>query len=180
MGSVIVAIPNADNSRNICDILRKRGFTPDLVCSLGDEVLRYAGGADYGIVICARKLKDMSCRELYEYLPKSFQVLMIGADTGDFVSLDGLLRLTPPFKASDLVNTVDMMLSDLESMIARNKKPSRSLEDKKIIEKAKLLLMDRNDMTEPEAFRYIQKVSMDTGRKMVESAEMVLMLNWDR
>ncbi len=40
MGSVIVAIPNADNSRNICDILRKRGFTPDLVCSLGDEGLR--------------------------------------------------------------------------------------------------------------------------------------------
>ena len=48
------------------------------------------------------------------------------------------------------------------------------------IDKAKLLLMDRNDMTEPEAFRYIQKTSMDMGRTMVESAEMILMLNWDR
>ena len=46
-----------------------------------------------------------------------------------------------------------------------------------IIEKAKLVLMDRNGMTEPEAFRYIQKVSMDTGRKSVETAEMILITN---
>ena len=29
-------------------------------------------------------------------------------------------------------------------------------------------------MSEPEAFRYIQKISMDTGRRAVETAEMIL------
>ena len=43
-------------------------------------------------------------------------------------------------------------------------------------DQAKKLLMDRNAMTEPEAFRYIQKTSMDTGRSLVESAQMVLTL----
>ena len=58
----------------------------------------------------------------------------------------------------------------------KKKKPpaEKSDADKQIIEKAKLVLMDRNGMTEPEAFRYIQKVSMDTGRKSVETAEMIL------
>ena len=37
--------------------------------------------------------------------------------------------------------------------------------------------MERNGMTEPEAFRYIQKNSMDMGRTFVESAQMILTLN---
>ena len=40
--------------------------------------------------------------------------------------------------------------------------------------RAKALIMDRNHLTEEEAFRYIQKTSMDTGRSMVETAEMIL------
>ena len=38
------------------------------------------------------------------------------------------------------------------------------------------MLMERNGLTEEEAFRYIQKNSMDFGRKMVESAQMILSL----
>ena len=47
-------------------------------------------------------------------------------------------------------------------------------EEKELILKAKALLMDRNTMTEPEAYRYIQKCSMDSGTNIVETAEMVL------
>ena len=39
---------------------------------------------------------------------------------------------------------------------------------------AKALLMERNNMTEPEAHRYIQKTAMDTGTSLVETAQMVL------
>ena len=53
----------------------------------------------------------------------------------------------------------------------------RSESEKRIVEEAKALLMDRNGMTEPEAFRYIQKTSMDQGRTMAESAQMIIMLN---
>lgn len=51
-----------------------------------------------------------------------------------------------------------------------------SAEEQGILRRAKTLLMKRNHLTEPEAHRYLQKTSMDTGRTMVESAHMVTML----
>ena len=42
-----------------------------------------------------------------------------------------------------------------------------------------MVLMERNHMTEEEAFRYIQKSSMDSGTNMVETAQMILMLFYD-
>ena len=64
----------------------------------------------------------------------------------------------------------------------KNTKPkqNRSPEEKKILDKAKGILMERNLMTEPEAFRYIQKSSMDAGRTLIESAQMIItMSNFD-
>ena len=61
----------------------------------------------------------------------------------------------------------------------RQKKRQRAEEDKKTVNAAKLLLMDRNHMTEPEAYRFIQKTSMDTGRTMLETAQMILLFERD-
>ena len=43
-----------------------------------------------------------------------------------------------------------------------------------MIEQAKALLMERNGMSEEEAHRYLQKTSMEGGRNMTETAQMVL------
>ena len=51
-----------------------------------------------------------------------------------------------------------------------------SAEEQGVIRRAKKLLMKRNHLTEPEAHRYLQKTSMDTGRTITESAHMVTML----
>ena len=56
----------------------------------------------------------------------------------------------------------------------REKPKERSGEEISLIHEAKYLLMDRNHMTEDEAYRYIQKCSMDSGTKMAETAQMVL------
>ena len=37
--------------------------------------------------------------------------------------------------------------------------------------------MEKNQMTEEEAHRYIQKISMDSATNLVETAEMILELN---
>ena len=50
----------------------------------------------------------------------------------------------------------------------------RTAEEEKIINKAKALLMERNQMTENDAHKYIQKLSMDSGNNLVETAEMIL------
>lgn len=52
--------------------------------------------------------------------------------------------------------------------------PKRSAEDKLLITRAKELLMSRNCMTEEQAHRFIQKRSMDTGAKMVQTAMKIL------
>ena len=36
--------------------------------------------------------------------------------------------------------------------------------------------MDRNNMTEADAHRYLQKCSMDSGTNMVETAQMIMSL----
>ena len=75
-----------------------------------------------------------------------------------------------------LLNTVNMML---QSMDRRRKKRRKELKNRdpkqqETIRKAKELLMTRNNMSEEEAHRYLQKSSMDSGTNMVETAEMVL------
>ena len=52
----------------------------------------------------------------------------------------------------------------------------RSDEETRLIREAKELLMARNNMSEEEAYRYIQKCSMDSGTNMVETAQMVMSL----
>ena len=89
---------------------------------------------------------------------------------------DGKIVRTMELYVNDLVSTIEMML---QAQIRRRKKlrsqpRKRSPKEQKIIDDAKHLLMERNNMSEQEAFRYIQKCSMDSGNTMVESATMVM------
>ena len=75
-----------------------------------------------------------------------------------------------------VLSTTGMMVENIERRRRkmRLKPKERSREEDSIIKEAKELLMDRNNMTEDEAHRYIQKCSMDSGTNMVETAQMVL------
>ena len=81
-----------------------------------------------------------------------------------------------PLKAYDLINTMEMMLQTLDRRRKKRKKElkNRNPEQQALIKQAKELLMARNNMSEEEAHRYLQKSSMDSGTNMVETAEMVL------
>ena len=74
-----------------------------------------------------------------------------------------------------------MMLMQLERRIRkeRSKPKKRNQEEQEYIDRAKKILMERNNMTEPEAFRYIQKCSMDSSTNMVETAQMIILLQVD-
>ena len=88
----------------------------------------------------------------------------------------GVISLSMPFKVFDLMNTIEMMA---QSIGRRRKKrraelKNRNPEQQALVKEAKSLLMERNNMSEGEAHRYLQKNSMDSGTNMVETAEMVL------
>jgi response regulator NasT len=59
----------------------------------------------------------------------------------------------------------------------KTKRPERrTKEEQENIDRAKALLMERNHMTEPEAHHYLQRCAMDSGTKIAETAEMILLL----
>ena len=70
----------------------------------------------------------------------------------------------------------------MEYTIARKRKKMRAQQkqrseaERNIILEAKSVLMSRNNLTEEEAHRYIQKRSMNNGTDMVETAQMILSL----
>ncbi len=177
MVGVIVAFPNQENAANIHNLLIRGGIAVTGVCTTGAQAMNYADEADEGIVICGYKLKDMLYTELREYLPERFEMLLVASPdkwSDDLVS--GVVGLSMPVKAYDLVNTVNMML---ETVVSRRKERRKQLRHRDpaqqaLIDEAKELLMARNNMTEEEAHRYLQKTSMDSGTNMTETAEMIL------
>lgn len=177
MVGIIVVFPNKDNAANIRNLLARGGMTVTGVCTTGAQAMNYADTVDEGIVVCGYKLKDMLYSELREYLPSNFEMLLIASpDKWSSGLTDGVMGLNMPLKVYDLLNTVEMML---ESMNRRRRKrkqepKERNPKQQEVIRRAKELLMDRNNMSEGEAHRYLQKNSMDSGTNMAETAEMVL------
>lgn len=177
MAGVIVVFPNKDNATNIRNILNRGGYDVIGVCNTGAQALHYTELLDEGIVVCGYKLPDMLYTELREYLPPEFEVLLIASpDKWQEGAIKGVIGLSMPIKVYDLVNTMEMMQQTMNQRRRRRKKErkQRNPEQEKIIRQAKELLMVRNNMSEEEAHRYLQKNSMDSGTNIVETAEMVL------
>ena len=113
---------------------------------------------DEGFVVCGYKLADMMYTELREYMPKEFEMLLIASpDKWSDGDIEGLVGRSMPSKVYDLMNTVEMMT---RSMVQRRRKrrqeqKERSPGQQMLIKKAKELLMERNNMSEGEAHRYL-------------------------
>ena len=83
-----------------------------------------------------------------------------------------------PLKVHELIQTVETMSYTITRMRKKRRmEPKvRSEEEKRMLQDAKELLMVRNNMSEEEAHRYIQKRSMDNGTGLIETAQMILSL----
>lgn len=177
MVGIIVVFPNRDNATHIRNLLVRSGMNVAGVCTSGAQALHYAETVDEGVVVCGYKLKDMMYTDLREYLPKEFEMLLVASpDKWSNGEIEGVMGLSMPLKVFDLVNTMEMMLATLDRRRRKRKKEKkvRNPEQEALIRQAKELLMNRNNMTEEEAHRYLQKSSMDSGTNIVETAEMVL------
>lgn len=179
MENVIIVFPKPEDGRNMKNILTRNGITVDAVCKNGAQALECANTLNEGIVICSYRFSDMYYTQLAESLPDTFDMLLVASQGHWLDDGDGrIIRLAVPLKVYDLTDTVRMMF---EAQHRRRKRArlaprERSDADKRIIEQAKGVLMDRNNMTEAEAHKYMQKCSMDSGNGLAETARMVLCL----
>jgi response regulator NasT len=177
VASLIVVFPKIEDGKNIRNLLVRNGYSVAAVCTSGAQVLNYADSLNFGIVVCGYKFADMMYSDLHECLPPNFEMLLLASQhVLSVCNNSDIVCLSMPIKGNDLVNTVDMMV---QSMTRKRKKQKlkpreRNDEEKELIKQAKNLLMERNNMNEEEAHRYIQKCSMDSATNMVETAQMVL------
>jgi response regulator NasT len=85
--------------------------------------------------------------------------------------------LVKPFSESDLEPAIEVALSRFEELRALDAEVQRleeTLEVRKLVDRAKGILMDTQNLTESEAFRKIQKMSMDTRRPMKDIAQAII------
>ena len=165
MSSIIVVFPKKEIATNIRNILVRNGFDVIGVGVTGAQAVQLADNLDDGIVVCGYKMTDMLYNELRDYLPSTIEMLLIAS----------------PEKCSDRTpGVISLSIEMMAQSIGRRRKKrraelkNRNPEQQALVKEAKSLLMERNNMTEEEAHRYLQKCSMESGVNMVETAQMVL------
>jgi AmiR/NasT family two-component response regulator len=85
--------------------------------------------------------------------------------------------LVKPFQKKDLVPTIEMAVSRFAEIVALEGEVAEltgRLEVRKLVDRAKGVLQTEHAMTEPEAFRWIQRASMDQRRSMRSVAQDVV------
>ena len=178
MTSVIVVFPRTEDAGRVKNLLQRSGIDVYAVCTNGGAALQAADRLGEGIVVCGYSLKDMLYRHLYELLPQGFQMLLLTSGRGLEEEESGEISvLRMPLSTPELTDQIERMISQYRpAKQIRVEKRSRSESQAKIIAEAKQRLMQRRSMSEPEAHRYLQKISMDSGTNLVETAEMILSL----
>ncbi len=179
MGCIIIVMSKIEDTRKLGSLLIKRGLRPDLLCTSAAEALSESSRRDGGFVICGSCLPDMGFLEFRDCLPKSFRLVILSKNImSDDYPVDSI-KLSLPLRIVDLISVLDKEPGVYADQRQEKQSPrsTRSIEEKRYIDKAKLLLMDRKGMSEPEAYRYIQKSSMDNSYTMVETAQMILLMN---
>jgi response regulator NasT len=108
-------------------------------------------------------------------------VLLTAFSQADLVSraaeAGALAYITKPFKPADLVPAIQIALARNEEIVALEQEIldlSERLETRKLMDRAKGLLMSKMKLSEPEAFRWIQKASMDRRLSMSQVAKAVI------
>ena len=80
----------------------------------------------------------------------------------------------PPEDLETALRQLLAMCARLRGLRARNITLRRQLDDTRLVNRAKLLLIDHLKMSEGDAHRYIEKTAMDTGVKRREVAESII------
>ncbi len=180
MTNIVVAFSRQGDAKNIKNILMRNGFQVVAVCTSGSQVLSSLEDLSSGIVVSGYRFEDMMYQEIREYMPKGFDMLLVALPSrfeGEMPR--DVVCLSMPLKVHDLVGTLEMMC---RSQVKRKRRmgehpAGRNERELQIIARAKEILMERNNMSEREAHRYIQKCSMDSGTNMVETAWMIISLS---
>jgi len=137
------------------------------------------------VVIMDIKMPDMDGIEAAKLMTqeKIAPVLLLTAyaqrDLVDRAKEAGVVGyLVKPFREQEIVPAIEIALARFSEFRELEKEVgdlNETLETRKVVDRAKGILMDSQGLTEQEAFRKIQKMSMNTRRPMKEIAQAIVL-----
>lgn len=179
---VIVALSNEETAQKLKSILTCNGYNVMAVCTYGSEVLRAVSQYSPSIVISGYKFKDMTLLNIYENIGDDYSFLaIVNEPYKSFVQEEtDIFCISSPVNNVLLINSLDIIYQSQRRVKKLKDKVhdlEKNISDRKIIEKAKGIIMERECLNENDAFRYIQKNSMNLGMKMIDFSKNILLQN---
>ena len=93
------------------------------------------------------------------------------------VNMDIMGYIVKPVDEDTLIPAIKIAQNkykQIEEMEREFSRTKETLNDRKYVDRAKGIIMERRNMTEKEAFSYIRRLAMDKGKSMAEIAKMLL------
>jgi AmiR/NasT family two-component response regulator len=178
----------ADDELDMRDYFRKilplLGHEVVAAAENGRELVEQCRALRPDLVITDIKMPDMdgldAATQIYRDGPVPI-ILVSAYHSADFIrraEADHILAyLVKPIKQADLEPAIAVAMRRFEQFQALRKEASdlkQALEDRKVIERAKGILMKKTNLGEHDAFRRLQKLASDKNRKLIEIAQMIL------
>ena len=184
MDRVLIVSGSETAAGTLVQFLRPYGCTNITITSSGSEARRLSGNMDYALVIIHTPLSDEFGHELSIMLAEntSAGILLlckadIADDVADKVGDYGVCVVQRPMNKSILHQSLRLVQATRSRVLGLKRENSRlmvRIDEMRIINRAKFVLMEHMGLPEPEAHRYIEKQAMDTRSTRREIAEQIL------
>ncbi len=181
---IAIADDESDMQEYYRTILPLLGHVVVAVAETGRELIEKCRDQHPDLVITDIKMPDMdgidAATQIYRDGP--IPVILISAyhdaDLIQRAEADHILAyLVKPIKQTALEPAIAIVMRRFEQFQTLRQESTnlkQALDDRKLIERAKGLLMKKDQLDEVEAFHRLQKLASDQNRKMVEIAQMIL------
>ncbi len=181
---VVVAEDEAIIRLDLKEMLEEEGFEVVGEAADGDAAVRLAREQRPQLVIMDIKMPGLDGLQAAERITEQDlgAVLILTAfSQRDLVhraaEAGAMGYVVKPFQKADLMPAIEIALARYSQLSALRKETasvSEQLAVRKLVDRAKGVLMDRDGMSEAAAFRFLQKRAMDQRRPLREVAEDVL------
>ena len=165
--NILIAFSSDKICKNIVTILNKNGIPYDNICNTGSCLRKYCSYYNNGIVLCGASFSDETSYNIIEDFYEDFVFLLMGnIDKINIYSDKKAYKLSTPVKEEDIINAINLAYY----------KNNENIKNKniKLIKNAKDLLIKHNGFSENMAHKYIQQKSMQTGKKNIEIAKIII------